>query len=131
MDRVIFGDNQFFGINHMSEDKAQAQAERFQSLSAIIDVIDSAYDCGIRGFRFNTHDRVAEIWRHMAEGRDWHKADGGEGAPDDPVGSTRPSTRSCCSWPTTATSSHRTEQGVGRAECAARPPFANSAFAPR
>ena len=61
MDRIIFGDNQFFGINHMSEGKAQAQAERFQSLSAIIDVIDSAYDCGIRGFMFNTHDRVADI----------------------------------------------------------------------
>ena len=61
MDRVIFGDNQFFGINHMSEGKAQAQAERFQNLSAIIDVIDSAYDCGIRGFMFNTHDRVADI----------------------------------------------------------------------
>lgn len=61
MDRVIFGDNQFFGINHMSEDKAQAQAERFQDLDAIIDVIDIAYDAGIRGFMFNTHDRVAEI----------------------------------------------------------------------
>ena len=30
-------------------------------------------------------DSVARIWRHMAEGRDWHRADGGEGAPDDPV----------------------------------------------
>lgn len=61
MDRVILGDNQFFGINHMSEDKAQAQAERFQKLDAIIDVIDIAYDAGIRGFMFNTHDRVADI----------------------------------------------------------------------
>lgn len=23
IDRIIFGDNQFFGINHMSEEKAQ------------------------------------------------------------------------------------------------------------
>ncbi len=61
MDRVILGDNQFFGINHMSEDKAQAQAERFQNLDAIIDVIDIAYDAGIRGFMFNTHARVADI----------------------------------------------------------------------
>jgi exopolysaccharide biosynthesis WecB/TagA/CpsF family protein len=65
MDRIIFGDNQFFGINHMSEDKAQAQAERFQSLSAIIDVIDCAYDAGIRGFMFNTHERVGEICDHF------------------------------------------------------------------
>lgn len=30
-------------------------------------------------------DSVARIWRHMAAGRDWHKADGGEGAPSDAV----------------------------------------------
>jgi hypothetical protein len=30
-------------------------------------------------------DSVARIWRHMASGRDWHKADGGEGAPQDAV----------------------------------------------
>jgi len=30
-------------------------------------------------------DTVVRIWRHMAEGRDWHKADGGEGAPGDAV----------------------------------------------
>lgn len=65
MDRIIFGDNQFFGINHMSEEKGQAQAERFQELSAIIDVIDIAYDSGIRGFMFNTHERVAEICNYF------------------------------------------------------------------
>ncbi len=25
MDRLLFGDNQFFGVNHMSEEKARAQ----------------------------------------------------------------------------------------------------------
>jgi hypothetical protein len=30
-------------------------------------------------------DSIVRIWRHMAEGRDWHKADGGEGAPTDAV----------------------------------------------
>ena len=30
-------------------------------------------------------DSVARIWRHMAAGTDWHKADGGEGAPTDAV----------------------------------------------
>jgi len=64
-DRIIFGDNQFFGINHMSEDKAQAQAERFKDLKAITDVIDIAYDCGIRAFMLNTHDRVKDICDHF------------------------------------------------------------------
>lgn len=30
-------------------------------------------------------DSVARIWRHMAAGRDWHKADGGEGSVTDAV----------------------------------------------
>jgi hypothetical protein len=30
-------------------------------------------------------DSVVRVWRHMAAGRDWHKADGGEGAPGDSV----------------------------------------------
>ena len=65
MDRIIFGDNQFFGINHMSEEKAQSQSERFKDIKAIIQVIDTAYDCGIHAFMFNTHDRVAELCDHF------------------------------------------------------------------
>ncbi|MHB8861486.1 MAG: hypothetical protein ACYC6N_03710 [Pirellulaceae bacterium] len=61
MDRIILGDNQFFGINHMSEEKAQALSERFKDVNAIVDVINAAYDCGIHAFMFNTHDRVAEL----------------------------------------------------------------------
>lgn len=61
MDRIIFGDNQFFGINHMSEDKAQALYERFHDLNAITDVIGIAYDCGIRGFMLNANDRAGDI----------------------------------------------------------------------
>jgi hypothetical protein len=65
LDPIIFGDNQFFGINHMSEEKAQAQLERFRDLSAIIDVIDIAYDAGIHAFMFNTHGVVKDICDHF------------------------------------------------------------------
>ena len=61
MDRLLFGDNQFFGINHMSEEKARAQAMRFQTTDAIMDVLDIAYDEGIRTFMCTTHDRIHEI----------------------------------------------------------------------
>ncbi|WP_299850469.1 hypothetical protein [uncultured Roseovarius sp.] len=61
MDRLLFGDNQFFGINHMSEEKARAQAMRFQETSAIMDVLDTAYDEGIKTFMCTTHDRIAEV----------------------------------------------------------------------
>ena len=61
MDRLLFGDNQFFGINHMSEEKARAQAMRFQRTEAIMEVLDTAYDAGIRTFMCTTHDRIAEV----------------------------------------------------------------------
>jgi hypothetical protein len=65
MDRVLFGDNQFFGVNHMSEDKARSQAMRFQDTAAIIAVLDCAYAEGIRTFMCTTHDRMAEICDHF------------------------------------------------------------------
>ena len=70
MDRVLFGDNQFFGVNHMSEDKARAQALRFQSLDAIIEVLDSAYAEGIRTFMCTSHERVADICDHFRANAD-------------------------------------------------------------
>ena len=70
MDRVLFGDNQFFGVNHMSEEKARAQSMRFQGLQAIIDVLDAAYQEGIRTFMCTTHDRVGEICGYFRAHRD-------------------------------------------------------------
>jgi hypothetical protein len=67
LDRVIFGDNQFFGINHMSESKAQALDEKFRNLKVITDVIDIAYECGIRGFMLNTNDRAIEICDYLRD----------------------------------------------------------------
>ncbi len=61
MDRVLFGDNQFFGVNHMSEEKARAQSMRFRDLAAITDTLEAAYEEGIRTFMCTTHDRIAEV----------------------------------------------------------------------
>jgi hypothetical protein len=61
MDKLLFGDNQFFGVNHMSEEKARAQAMQFQDLDAVMSVLTSAYDAGITTFMCTTHDRVSEI----------------------------------------------------------------------
>ena len=65
MDRLLFGDNQFFGVNHMSEEKARAQAMRFQDLDAVISVLDTAYDNGIKSFMCTTHDRIELVCDHM------------------------------------------------------------------
>lgn len=65
LDRILFGDNQFFGVNHMSEEKARAQSMKFQDLQAIIDTLDTAYQAGVRTFMCTTHDRVREVCDHF------------------------------------------------------------------
>ena len=61
MERIFFGDNQFFGINHFSEEKARQQAMKFQDVSAILDVLQSALNAGVTGFMCTTHDTVGQI----------------------------------------------------------------------
>ena len=61
MDRILFGDNQFFGVNHMSEEKARAQAMQFRDVNSVMKVLDIAYDAGIRTFMCTTHDRIEEV----------------------------------------------------------------------
>ena len=69
MDRILFGDNQFFGVNHMSEEKARAQAMRFQDINAVIDVLDDVYAEGIRTFMCTTHERMQEVCDHFRANR--------------------------------------------------------------
>jgi len=73
MDKVIFGDNQFFAVNHASDEKSRAQAIRFKDDSAIISVLDSAIDLGINTFMCTTHDRIANICDHMRANPDRYK----------------------------------------------------------
>lgn len=61
MERLLFGDNQFFGVNHMSEEKARSQALRFHEVGAVMDVLDSAYEEGVRTFMCTTHDRISLV----------------------------------------------------------------------
>jgi hypothetical protein len=69
MDRVLFGDNQFFGVNHMSEEKARAQSMRFQTTESIIEVLDDAYAEGIKTFMCTTHERMTAICDHFRANR--------------------------------------------------------------
>ncbi len=70
MDNVLFGDNQFFGVNHMSEEKARAQSMRFRDTQAMIEVLDMAYEVGIRTFMCTTHDRIGEVCDYFRKNAD-------------------------------------------------------------
>lgn len=70
MDRILFGDNQFFAVNHLSEKKAREQALRFQDTKAIIEVLDYVNDIGIKTFMCTTHDRIHEVCDHIRSNRE-------------------------------------------------------------
>ncbi len=61
MDRILFGDNQFFGVNHISETKARAIAIQFKDDKSIVDTIDIAREMDINTFMCTTHDRIKNI----------------------------------------------------------------------
>jgi len=73
MDKVLFGDNQFFAVNHLSDEKSRAQAIRFKDDSAIIRVLDQAIELGISTFMCTTHDRIANICDHMRTNPDKYR----------------------------------------------------------
>ncbi|MFC0875443.1 hypothetical protein ACE01N_02565 [Saccharicrinis sp. FJH2] len=61
MDKVLFGDNQFFAVNHLSDEKSRQQSMRFRDAKSIMYVLDQAIDLGINTFMCTTHDRIADI----------------------------------------------------------------------
>lgn len=65
MDKIIFGDNQFFGINHMSEQTAIKQSQRFQTPEDIYKVLEYVNDIGIKSFMFTTHDQLEPVFEMM------------------------------------------------------------------
>ena len=65
MEKVIFGDNQFFAVNHLSDEKSRAQSMKFKDDSSIIKVLDQVNAMGIKTFMCTTHDRIANICEHI------------------------------------------------------------------
>jgi hypothetical protein len=72
LDKIILGDNQFFAVNHKSQETAFAQAERFGTDEAILSVMRSAYDRGVRAMMLHSHPRAEGLCDVMrAEGSAW------------------------------------------------------------
>jgi hypothetical protein len=65
MEKVILGDNQFFAVSHLSDEKSREQSIRFKDDASIIHVLDQSYALGIRTFMCTTHDRIANICEHI------------------------------------------------------------------
>ena len=68
--KVILGDNQFFGINHVNQSKGDEDKSRFSTTDSIIDFIETAIDQGLDGFMINANDhgfRIAQDKRFQSK----------------------------------------------------------------
>lgn len=65
MDKIIFGDNQFFGVNHMSEQTAIKQAQKFRTADDIYKTLEYVNDIGIKSFMFTTHNQLEPVFEKM------------------------------------------------------------------
>ncbi|KYK21249.1 hypothetical protein AYK24_03335 [Thermoplasmatales archaeon SG8-52-4] len=65
IDKIVFGDNQFFGINHMSQEKAQQLAEKFHQIENIFKVYDIAIKAGINAIMLNSNEKAKVICEHF------------------------------------------------------------------
>ena len=74
MDRIIFGDNQFFGVDHLSEENAKRKEARFSDDKEIFRVLDIAHEAGIRTFMCTTYKRIETICNYFEKNKkyqDW------------------------------------------------------------
>jgi len=70
MKRIVFGDNQFLGINSMSCEKTHVRWDRFSKVESVVEVLDAAYDLGIKTFMCAAHGRIAGVCDYIRANRD-------------------------------------------------------------
>lgn len=73
MDRILFGDNQFFAVNHISDEKSRAQSIKFKDDKTILDTIDIARGMQVETFMCTTHDRIINICEMIRQEPDKYK----------------------------------------------------------
>lgn len=62
MDKLILGDNQFFGVNHKSESKSEQQLQTFKTAEDIFNTLRIANEVGVKSFMFTTHDKLEGVF---------------------------------------------------------------------
>lgn len=67
MDRILFGDNQFFGVNHISDEKSRQQLIKFKNDAAILETLAIANAAGVGTFMCTTYARIGSIAQAMKD----------------------------------------------------------------
>ncbi|AYN66675.1 hypothetical protein D1013_04390 [Euzebyella marina] len=73
MERILYGDNQFFAVNHISDVKSLEQSIKFKDNKVIMNTIDDAINSGINTFMCTTHDRISFVCETIRENPEKYK----------------------------------------------------------
>jgi len=57
----MLGDNPFFGVDHLSHERARERADKFQTFDSVVEVIKCAHECGMKDMVVGTRPRLREL----------------------------------------------------------------------
>lgn len=66
-DRVLLGHNPLFGIDHLSQRRGAAKAERFASQRAVAELLTGCHGLGVRAMMMSTHPRAPAVLAALDE----------------------------------------------------------------
>ncbi len=64
---ILLGDNPFFGIDHMSQERARKRMKEMNTFEKITDVMDYVSNFGVKGFVVSTHPQMKNLIKHMQD----------------------------------------------------------------
>jgi len=62
---ILLGDNPFFGIDNLSQERARKRMSRLNDFDKITDLMDFVYALGVKGFVVSTHPQLKNLIIHM------------------------------------------------------------------
>ena len=60
-DSVMLGDNPFFGVDHLSHERARSRSEKYKTFDNAVDVIKCAHELGMKEMVVGTRPRLGEL----------------------------------------------------------------------
>ena len=60
-DSILLGDNPFYGVDHLSHERARQRGTKIHGVDNMVDVITCSYEAGINGMVVATRPKLKEL----------------------------------------------------------------------
>jgi hypothetical protein len=65
IDSILLGDNPFFGVDHLSQERAREKANQSQNFDNMLGVIKYSLNAGAKGMVVSTHPKLKDLIDHI------------------------------------------------------------------